>query len=209
MPPLAGLASAARRHATFRRDRRYARETMNSAQARAFEAVTSVDKAVTLEDVERSRWPRRGFRSRARTRWRAGSRSCRVIPRPGSITLVVIPPCPLPAPLPSQALLDAVARYVELRRLVTSEIRTWSRRVTAASACRRSASRVRRPMRERVLQRARARIDAYFDPITGGADGSGWPFGRTVYRSEVLALLAGTAEWRASPRSVLGRPWDG
>ena len=45
----------------------------------------------------------------------------------------------------------------------------------------------------RVLQQARARIDAYFDPITGGIDGQGWPFGRAVYRSDMLALLAATS----------------
>ena len=39
-------------------------------------------------------------------------------------------------------------------------------------------------------QRAIERINAFFDPLTGGPDGNGWPIGRTVYRSEVIALLA-------------------
>ena len=37
---------------------------------------------------------------------------------------------------------------------------------------------------------ARTRIDAWLAPLTGGPDGAGWPFGRAVYRSEVMALLA-------------------
>ncbi|MCP5013267.1 MAG: hypothetical protein GY942_25080 [Aestuariibacter sp.] len=31
---------------------------------------------------------------------------------------------------------------------------------------------------------------AFFDPHTGGPDGSGWPFGRGVYASEVYAILS-------------------
>ena len=58
-----------------------------------------------------------------------------------------------------------------------------------------------------VSQRARARLDAYFDPLTGGIDGLGWPFGGAVYRSEVLALLAGTDGVAARDGSRLhGRP---
>jgi len=41
-----------------------------------------------------------------------------------------------------------------------------------------------------VRKRAVAALNALFDPLTGGPDGGGWPVGRTVYRSEVLALLA-------------------
>jgi hypothetical protein len=31
---------------------------------------------------------------------------------------------------------------------------------------------------------------AFFDPYTGGPDGSGWPFGRSVYASEIYAILS-------------------
>ncbi len=40
-------------------------------------------------------------------------------------------------------------------------------------------------LRERLI----ARLDAFFDPLIGGPEGGGWPFGRDVYRSEVLQLL--------------------
>ncbi len=39
------------------------------------------------------------------------------------------------------------------------------------------------------LSAARQVLTAYFDPLTGGADGQGWPFGRAVYTSEVSAVL--------------------
>jgi hypothetical protein len=34
-------------------------------------------------------------------------------------------------------------------------------------------------------------LRAFFDPLLGGSDGAGWPFGRPVYLSEVYALLEG------------------
>ena len=39
-------------------------------------------------------------------------------------------------------------------------------------------------------------IAAYLDPVTGGPDNQGWPFGRSVYVSELYALL------RACPASI-------
>ena len=37
-----------------------------------------------------------------------------------------------------------------------------------------------------------AALDRLFDPLTGGADGTGWPLGRDVYRTEVLQIIAKT-----------------
>lgn len=41
------------------------------------------------------------------------------------------------------------------------------------------------------LQAATAVLSAYFDPLTGGPAGDGWPFGRGIYSSEIYALLNG------------------
>lgn len=43
--------------------------------------------------------------------------------------------------------------------------------------------------RAQVTAAALAALQAYFHPITGGADGAGWPFGRPVYTSDIYALL--------------------
>lgn len=39
------------------------------------------------------------------------------------------------------------------------------------------------------LAAARQQLQAYFDPRQGGDSGTGWPFGRSVYASEVYAVL--------------------
>jgi hypothetical protein len=36
-----------------------------------------------------------------------------------------------------------------------------------------------------------AALNAFFDPFKGGPEGTGWPFGRDVYETEVLQVIAG------------------
>jgi predicted phage baseplate assembly protein len=165
------------------------REPLQSAQARAFDLASEVDKAVTLDDIERHALATPGV-PMARVRAVAGlDPRLPCYPAPGVVTLIVIPPCRRPAPMPSRALLDAVERYLDARRLVTSEIHAIApryRRVgvdaTLHLACEAAPA--------EVLRTATARLRAFFDPLEGGPDGGGWPFGRTVYRTEVMALLA-------------------
>ena len=165
------------------------RETLAGAQARAFDLASAVDKAVTLEDIERIALATPGVPV-ARVRAVAGlDPLLPCYPAPGVVTLIVIPPCPRPAPMPSRALLDAVERHLDARRLVTSEIHAIApryRRVGVSAtlhlACEADPATVRHA--------AQARIAAFLDPLDGGPEGKGWPFGRTVYRTEMLALLA-------------------
>jgi predicted phage baseplate assembly protein len=164
------------------------RESIEHAQARAFENASAIDKAVTLEDFERIALATPGVPIARASAVANLDPLLPCYPAVGAITVVAIPCCPRPAPLPSRALLDAIARYIEPRRLVTSEIhvvppryRRVSVQATLHLACGGDA--------RKVEQAARARIDSYFDALTGGPDGSGWPFGRAVYRTEVMALL--------------------
>lgn len=42
---------------------------------------------------------------------------------------------------------------------------------------------------QNVSTRAKEKVRQFFDPLEGGWDGKGWPFGRSVYISEVYSLL--------------------
>ena len=42
---------------------------------------------------------------------------------------------------------------------------------------------------DRVADAIRASLAAFLDPLVGGPNGVGWPFGRDVYRSEVLQQI--------------------
>ncbi len=48
-----------------------------------------------------------------------------------------------------------------------------------------------RPVREDVRRRALRALYMYLNPFTGGPDGKGWPFGRTLSVSELYGLLRG------------------
>jgi predicted phage baseplate assembly protein len=188
-PALAGLGKPLAVAQPFTARGGALRETLRSAQARAFDLASAVDKAVTLEDIERIALATPGVPV-ARVRAVAGLHSLLpCYPAPGVVTLIVIPPCPRPAPMPSRALLDAVERYLDARRLVTSEIRAIApryRRVGVSATlhveCDADLAQVRRA--------AQAAIRKFLDPLEGGPEGTGWPFGRTVHRTEVMALLA-------------------
>jgi len=189
-PALAGLTQPLSIAQVFTATGGAPRETLAAAQARAFDVCSAVDKAVTLADIERLALATPGVPV-ARVRAVAGlDMRLPCWPAPGVVTLIVIPPCPRQAPLPSRALLDAVERWLDPRRLLTSEIHAVApryRRVGVSAtlhlACEADPA--------RVLAAAAACIRAFFDPLNGGPDGGGWPFGRTVYRTEVMALLAG------------------
>ena len=40
----------------------------------------------------------------------------------------------------------------------------------------------------------RRRLYCYLNPLTGGLDGKGWPFGRSLYASDVYQCLQGTPD---------------
>ncbi len=42
---------------------------------------------------------------------------------------------------------------------------------------------------DRVMSDAKALLYRYLHPITGGPDGTGWPFGRPVHSGEIYAVL--------------------
>ena len=108
----------------------------------------------------------------------------------GTATVVVLPSLPAARPLPSDSLLAAVRAHLEPRRIVGTRlvvagptyvdviVRARLALVSGAAAA-------------DAIDAARAALDAYLHPLTGGRDGRGWPFGRDVYRADILAVLDG------------------
>jgi hypothetical protein len=86
--------------------------------------------------------------------------------------------------------LDAVRAFLEPRRLLTTQLcvvgpryLSVEVRVGLASA----PDQVEAALKRRVVEVVRQRLD----PLQGGADGAGWPFGRSLYVSELYELLEG------------------
>ncbi|MEO8339277.1 MAG: baseplate J/gp47 family protein, partial [Nitrospirota bacterium] len=107
---------------------------------------------------------------------------------PGAVTVIVLSQCPQTHPAPSPDLLRAVAHYLERRRLLTTEVHVIGPEYTKVAVRATLHATPETSSRELIAQ-ATASLNQFFDPISGGPDGSGWPMGRAVYRAEILALL--------------------
>jgi hypothetical protein len=90
---------------------------------------------------------------------------------------------------PSAGLQDALAAFFDDRRLLTTVLHVAGPgfievSIGATLYLENDASpRV-------VLDEARRALVGHFHPWTGGSGGSGWPFGRSVYASEISILLS-------------------
>jgi predicted phage baseplate assembly protein len=91
------------------------------------------------------------------------------------------------APLPES--MERIARYLDERRLVGTRVvieppdYQW---LTAVVSVKARLGHRADTVRSDVLRA----LYGLFDPVTGGPDGSGWPFGRTVQSVEVASALA-------------------
>jgi hypothetical protein len=113
---------------------------------------------------------------------------------PGHISIAIVPTVPssqsspdLPLQ-PSTALIQAVQDYLEPRRLLTTRVhvvapRYLTIRVQMTLILKADA------LEPEVRLRANQALQTFFDPLLGGVEGQGWPFGRNIYVSELYQLL--------------------
>lgn len=150
--------------------------------------VRAPTRGVNLLDIERLALDVPGARiSRARA-WPASHPKYPCLQAEGVITVVVIPDLPVPKPEPSEGLLTAVKRYLHRRRMVTTRLEVIGPQYLEV----RVHARVRAlPFADvtGVKGRVIEALNAFLDPRIGGPDAMGWPFGRNVYRSEILQLM--------------------
>lgn len=111
---------------------------------------------------------------------------------PGVVTLVLVPRFDAvnpDTPEPDRAFLDTVCRYVDDRRLVTTEVHLRGpayRRVWVSIGIEVLPGRDIAVVRESV----RRRIRTFLSPLEGGVTGGGWPLDADVERLELWAAAA-------------------
>jgi len=114
------------------------------------------------------------------------------IVRPGQVEVLIVPLSLEAQPTPSLSLINQVKTYLKAHCDAVVEINvrppTWQ------------GVRIRVDVVPTSLQAAigleakvMTRLNAFLHPLTGGADGRGWAFGRLPYRSDLYALLEGIA----------------
>jgi predicted phage baseplate assembly protein len=145
-------------------------------------------RAVTLLDFERLALSVPGVRCARARAWAGLDPDLPCLRAPGTVTLVVVPELPAGRPSPTAGLLRAVRRYLWPRRAIGTRLvvvgPTYVEVTVRASV---KAAPGARP--DRVTSDIRLALDRFLDPLAGGPRGRGWPFGRDVYRSEVLQQI--------------------
>jgi hypothetical protein len=85
-----------------------------------------------------------------------------------------------------------VANYVNSRRIIGSRLKvvapTYIEVAVQATIVALAGSSL-----AGVQQRVTDMINQFLDPLTGGLGGTGWPFGRDVYRAEIMQVIGGVA----------------
>jgi len=110
-------------------------------------------------------------------------------PRPGAVSVVVLPARAHPTPQALRDDLAAVQRWLDPRRLITTELFVTGplyftiTGITAQLRLQATAD------FQTVAQAAQQAVTGWLDPIRGGADGSGWPFGADIYHADLYDLL--------------------
>jgi predicted phage baseplate assembly protein len=167
-----------------------AAESLFDAQARAVAWLSQPHRAITLGDFETLALGTPGV-SVARVKALPDyDPALPCVTAPGAVSVIVIPHCPDSRPVPGPDLLRAVRTYLDRRRLLTTELHVIGPEYStiAAQATLHAKADASPP---ELRDQAISRLNEFLHPLRGASDGTGWPMGRAVYRSEILALLNG------------------
>lgn len=160
-------------------------ESLEAALRRAPRALRSSGRAVTAEDFEHfARQAGDVARAKALPLFHPrfpGS------PVPGVVSVIVVPDADTaatPAPQPSDGTLRAVCACLDARRLLATELFVLRPDYQLVEV---RAELVAADGADLALlgEAVEAALTSFFDPLRGGEDGQGWPFGGTIYYSRV------------------------
>ena len=167
---------------------RFTSDTLDQITPTAVRAIHAPSRAANLLDIERLAVDAPGTRVARARAWSGFDANYRCLRTSGVVTVMIVPDLNIPRPMPSPGLIAAVQRYLDLRRLVCTRIVVAAPdyvevRVSARISVIRGAGPAR------VTAAVIGALNAFLDPRKGGPAGFGWPFGRDVFRSEILQVI--------------------
>jgi hypothetical protein len=114
----------------------------------------------------------------------------RAMPAPAHVSVVALPE---PAgtdvlAVPAPEFLDAVGAFLAPRLLLTTRMHVVGPEYVDVAVSADLALRADAPAAD-ALAAARSALQRSLDPLTGGPDGDGWPFGRDVFCSDVYSAV--------------------
>lgn len=168
-------------------------ESLDAARLRAPAALRAQNRAVSPGDYEFLALEASRRVARARCIQVRGDASGGSVP-PGTVELLIVPLVPPGHPRtidtlqPAPELVEEVRLYLDERRLLATQLVVDGAAyigvvIEANIVVQRHAN------AEQVRARVGERIREYLDPLLGGQEGTGWPFGRDLYLSEMQSVV--------------------
>jgi predicted phage baseplate assembly protein len=163
-------------------------ETVDAAKLRAPQQLKSKDRAVTAEDFEYLAEQTSGVTIRRAKALPLVHPKFPGTPIPGVVTVIVVPESDAPNPMPGAATLAIVCTQLNAHRLLTSELYVVAPTYRLVLI---EAQIVVNPDSDlSVVKKAvEQALTTWFDPLKGGADATGWPFGGTIFYSDVYRVI--------------------
>lgn len=162
-------------------------EAIEQTLARALASLQQQYRAVTAADFEAL-----GIASNPSAVARAKAVVVDQAPPAQLLKLVIVQTPASAAGLSLDALCQQVFAYLAPRRLITTRLQVVPPDETTVTigvtVVRDAASRT---VADAVASTVTAAITEFLSPLSGGVDGAGWPFGRSVYRSELDSVIEG------------------
>jgi predicted phage baseplate assembly protein len=178
-------------------------ETLDEVETRAPQAIRTQSRAVTADDFEFLALQTPGTRIlRAQvlplrnpnieaTRPSGSGLPVTVTPSPGALTVMVVPQSSAAKPIPTTQTLQAVAAWLNNYRLITTELYvvapTYREVEVDAQVIAQTTANT-----DQVAKAVQQSLLAFFNPITGGDEGTGWDFGGTIYFSDIYRTILDT-----------------
>ncbi|HEV2915043.1 MAG TPA: putative baseplate assembly protein [Pyrinomonadaceae bacterium] len=169
-------------------------EPLGEAKSRARRSLKEVTRGITTSDFETLTMKTPGIRVARVKVLTQYHPKFPAIQMPGAVTVVVVPET-LPGassssrlPVPSRGFKESIYNHLKSRSIVSTNLSVIGPefiKVTVAAVIRVDP----RMGAEKVRGDARAALEKFLNPLTGGPDAEGWPFGRPVYKSEIYQLI--------------------
>ena len=171
-------------------------QTLDDAKIRAARQLRSRTRAVTAEDFEFHACQVPGI-ARARCLAPGAQPGDTSSIQPGQVFIIVLPQVeakerPNPAELVlTEHLRGELLKYLSARAVLGIGIEARIAEITCVSVSAELHLRdnTERAAAEEAIRLSEEQLYRYLNPYTGGPDGQGWPFGRSLYLSEIYGLL--------------------
>ncbi len=164
-------------------------ESIEHARARAKKDCREIYRAITSKDYEYLAVKTPGLRISRAKAIPDYNPDYPCIAFPNAVSVVIVPHTRGgPEPTPGDEFLRTVSNHLDRHRLITTDVHVI--RPEYIKICIKCKVKILKKSDEgKVAERIKKKLTEFLNPIKGGPEGKGWPFGRYVYPSEIYQKI--------------------